>query len=684
MKYLFFVITTFLFIRVEAQNDSINTIILSGVSVTAKAQIETPEKVIFIPTTIERNHTANAFDLIYMMNAADLDVSPQNKQITTHSGGEVVLCVNGIEMTADEVASLRSKSLISIEFVRHPTGKYAGKAGLLNIKTVQYKYGGNVYLSAMEGFAYKNGDYLASADYTIKNTKLSFTYSNSWGKDLGKSEKKEDFYFTDGRQINKSTSIGNARSKQTDNILNVRLSGNGKDSRYSLLVGGTVSDMPYKEQTENVVYQGSSNETRNVLQQADSKNLSSWMEGNYILWLKKEQILDFTGKVILGRNKYNSLYEETQQGQIISNVKENNFQFLLTAQYYKTFKDGLQLVSVLNHYTTNYTDHYLGNISSQQHLRTGVSLATVQLSKSAGKLYWYANVGVSNMNVVLNDDRMNYCNPTSFYGLTFTPMQKLSFALNGYYVHTLFDPSNKNDVPIQTSFCEVTQGNPNLKPLKVLSNMFDVNAHLGKTDLSLSYQYYIYFDNILHQFTADNSYIYNMSVNDGNFYGNMICLTVAQRFFNDKLRCSATGIEEYNTINGDIYNISRNVIRGKLRVDYILNKLRFSVNYTTPSKALDIREPYIIKKRMNIVFSTSWDYNAWHLEAIANNPFTKYAKVMRNMDYGCYNMDKTDYTTSTGRNIMLKAVYNFSYGKKTSKEEVSNERTMNSAILKSY
>lgn len=288
------------------------------------------------------------------------------------------------------------------------------------------------------------------------------------------------------------------------------------------------------------------------------------------------------------------------------------------------------------------------------------------------------------MNVILNSSKMNYCYPTGYYGFTFTPTSILSLSLNGYYVNTIFNPENKNDISLQTSSFEVTRGNPDLKPLKVLSHKFDANTTFGKSNLSLSYKYYIYFDNILHRFSADQSDIYNMIVNDGDFYGNMLSMTYAQRLLNDKFRFSLTGIEEYNTLKGSTYNISRNVIRGKIRIDYILDKLLFSINYTSPSKSLDIREPYIISKKMNIGFQASWDYNQWHVEAAVNNPFTKYDKQTRYMDYGCYRMNNNKYNQSLGRNIMLKMVYNIGYGKKTPKENASIERNMNSAILKSF
>ena len=138
----------------QAQNDSIKNETLPEVVVNADGQIEMADKTVLLPTTLEKKHSANGFDLLSVMQTAELDVSPHTRNITTHSGGEVVICINGMEALAEDVATLRAKNIRSIEYIRTPSGKYAGKAGLVNFITYKLEYGGNVYLSATEGLAY--------------------------------------------------------------------------------------------------------------------------------------------------------------------------------------------------------------------------------------------------------------------------------------------------------------------------------------------------------------------------------------------------------------------------------------------------------------------------------------------------------------------------------------------------
>ncbi|MBP3786912.1 MAG: hypothetical protein ILA22_02085, partial [Prevotella sp.] len=82
----------------QAQTDSIRTEMLPEIVVNADGQIETAEKTVLLPTMIEKKHSANGFDLLSVMQTAELDVSPGKRSITTHSGREVVLCINGVEV----------------------------------------------------------------------------------------------------------------------------------------------------------------------------------------------------------------------------------------------------------------------------------------------------------------------------------------------------------------------------------------------------------------------------------------------------------------------------------------------------------------------------------------------------------------------------------------------------------
>jgi hypothetical protein len=311
-------------------------------------------------------------------------------------------------------------------------------------------------------------------------------------------------------------------------------------------------------------------------------------------------------------------------------------------------------------------------------------MGLVQISGSNEKYYYYVSAGVSNSAVKLNDNHYNYCNPVSFYGGNYAINQKHSLSLNGLYTHTLFDPSSKNAMTINTSFFEAVKGNPDLAPLRVLSNTLSYNGQFGNSKISASYDNYIYFDNILHQYTTDKNIIFDTRINDGTFYGNMLSATYSYSAFSNKLRLSATAIEEYNMLRGDNYNMSRNVFRIKTSITYIIDDWMMRFNYRSPYTALDIREPYLIHCSPAYELQISWNHKNWTIETFIRNPFSRYDKQHITMDYGCYQRNTWNYDEPKGCNLNLKITYNMGYGKKAERGDTEINKNINSAIMKTY
>ena len=667
-----------------AQTDSLKTKALPEVVVNADGQIETSEKTVLLPTQKEKRHAANGFDLLSVMPTAELEVSPRTKSITTLSGREVVHCINGVEAQPEDVAALRAQSIRSMEYIRTPSGKYAGKAGLINFVTVKMEYGGNVYLSASQGFAYSNGDYLAFADYARKGLTLSLTASGDWARDHSYTSGIGDYTFADQSLLSRTMTGQNALRKRNNEAFRFKLSSTGKNHRLTTYISLVRQAVPNAETLLMQQYTGKLTTTTRQRTTSDSRGLAPTLFANYTLWLPNDQTLDFTASGSYGHNRYNSSYEETGQTDVSSAVTEDNNAAHGNVSYYKSLQNGTMFSASLSHDHNHYKDIYGGTSEGSQHLSTEVSMGLLQLSRSAQKYYYYVSAGVSNSYVSLNGTRYNYFVPVAFYGGNYVLSQKHSLSLNGLFTHTLFDPSNKNSMTVPVSFFEAVKGNPDLKPLKVLGNTLAYNGQFGKARLSVEYNSNIYIDNIVHQYTADVATIYDTRINDGTFYGNMLTATCTYSAFSDNLRLSLTTIEEYNLLRGDVYDMSRNAFRVKASATYLLGDWMLRMNYITPYKVLDIREPYLLRRRPVYEWLLSWHHKGWAVEALVRNPFCRFNKQHITMNYGCYRRDTWTYNHPDGRSINLKLTYSFGYGKKKERGDMEIDKRLNSAVMKTY
>lgn len=667
-----------------AQTDSIRSNSLPEVVVNADGQIETAEKTVLLPTTLEKKHAANGFDLLSVMQTTELEVSSRTRSITTHSGGEVVLMINGMEAQPEDVATLRSKNIRSIEYVRAPSGKYAGKAGLVNFVTAKMDYGGNVYLSASEGLAYKTGDYLAFADYTRKGLTMSLTASSDWAHDHSYSDGNEGFTFSDNSVLTRNFSSQSSLSKNDNEAVRFKLTYTGNNHRLNTYASLTRQGIPGAETFSGTQYTGRYNAISEKHNSSDSHGLAPTFYANYTLWLPKDQTLDFTASASFGHNRYNSNYKETSQQEITSSVKEDNNAIHGNVNYYKSWSDGLTFSTSVTHDHNHYTDTYAGSSLGRERLTTDVTMGLLQLSKSSQKYYYYLSGGVSNSAVSLNSSHNNYFVPVAFYGGNYAFNSKNSVTLNGLFTHTLFDPTNKNGMTLPTSFFEAVKGNPDLAPLKVFGNTLSYNGQFGKSKISISYASNIYFDNIVNQYTCDARTIYDTHINDGNFYGNMFNATYAYSAISDKLRLDITAIEEYNLLRGDVYDMKRNAFRIKSSITYLIGDWMVKLDYRTPYKTLDIREPYLINRRPEYEMLVNWNHKAWSVELLAHNPFNHYDKQHITMDYGCYRRNAWNYNEPDGRLINLKLTYSIGYGKKQEIGNTDIDKSINSAIMKTY
>ena len=684
MKALFLIaIFCFPFVKIQAQNDSIKAEQLPEVNVNANGQIETAEKAVLLPSALEKRHSANGFDLLSVMQNTGLEVSPSARSITTQNGGAVALCINGMEVQPDEVATLRAKNIRSIEYVRTPGGKYAGKAALINFITIQLEYGGNVYLSATEGLTYQMGDYLAFADYTRKKLTLSLTASGDWARDHSYNEGQEDIAFADGNSLARQRTNLSSLRESNDQAVRLKLTSRGKQYRWNSYVSLVRQEVPRAESDNLLQYSGDDGKTEQQTN-SDSRTLSPTVYGAYTRWLPKNQILDMNLRGTWGRNHYHSLYRESTLPNIISKVTEDNNAISANANYYKTWTNGTTLTTSLSYDLDNYKDIYVGSVTGDQRLTTEVSMALVQLSRATAKCYYYISAGASYSAVELNSLHYDYAVPVSFYGANYAISQSRSLSFNGHFTHTLFAPSNKNDMSLRTSTYDAVQGNPDLAPIKVLGNSLSYNSQRGKASWTLSYDNNIYFDNIVHRYQTDDNTLYNMAVNDGTFIGHLFSATVARKLLRDKLRLSATAIEEYNILRGDIYDMHHNIFRVKASVTYLSGAWKAKYNFRSPYKTLDIRQPYYITRQPQHEWSLAWHNQGWSIEALVRNPFARYQEQHITMDYGCYRLNSYSYDQPTGCNVNFTVTYSLGYGKKVERGNTDIDKHINSAIMKAY
>ena len=84
-------------------------------------------------------------------------------------------------------------------------------------------------------------------------------------------------------------------------------------------------------------------------------------------------------------------------------------------------------------------------------------------------LSYYVSAGLTDLYSTIGDYNDNQISPMAYYGAYLCSQSKTRFSLNGNYVHSIYNPSFKNDAVIRTSFFEATMGNPEIQTVESVS-----------------------------------------------------------------------------------------------------------------------------------------------------------------------------------------------------------------------
>ena len=658
---------------------------LNEVVVTASPQIETASKAIWYPSKQDQQYSTNGYQLVDNMNIPDIVSSNHNQSINVLSGQSVQCLINGIEAQPDEVATLSAKDIVRIEFQRTPGGKYVGKGGVMNFITRQYDYGGNVYVSADQGFAYQYGDYLGFANYKKGALTLSVTGSFKWNREHNLSSSNNIYNLNSGI-MTQTISPTNALLSSRNTYGRFKISHAKNNHSLNVSVELAANNAPTDSTSSLASYNGILEQQSISSRHSSSNALSPKLDVDYTIYINGNQYLNITGSASYGRNRYSGMFSETGFDDIITESKEHNQSYTGGLAYYYYLKNNGALGVNINHTSKIYSDNYWGNYDSQQKLNTGYTSALIQWQQTLSplNLFYYVSAGYSYTNTDINGKRDNYWNPVIYYGGNYTINQNQSISLNGNYLHTIFSPEYKNDLVLPSSFFQATAGNPDLGVLKSFQNYLTYNATFNKFRMSVSYDFMVYLDNITNKYYIKDNILYKTLINDGNFYSNRIIFSASYGLFNNSLRLSGHSIAEFFHLKGDEYDCKHNGIRGSLSLAYYTRGWSFKATYTTPYKTFSMSDPAYFKNKCQYGVVITWNHNYLQIEAGAENFADKYRANSRYFDYGSWNMNTVDRFSSKGRNIYVSVTYTLPYGKKTDSPDASYQSTINSAILKPF
>ncbi|RRD71371.1 hypothetical protein [Tannerella forsythia] len=154
MKFLFILMIGIMPFSVLAQEtDSLKTKYLPEVIVKAELQKTSAQSSVITPTMRQKNSAQNAVDLLRKIAMPQISINLMNNAITTQTGDGVVLFINFIPASKEDIEGLLTTDVRRVEYLDFPTDpRFQGHEHVINFIVHKYEYGGYTKLSVKENF----------------------------------------------------------------------------------------------------------------------------------------------------------------------------------------------------------------------------------------------------------------------------------------------------------------------------------------------------------------------------------------------------------------------------------------------------------------------------------------------------------------------------------------------------
>ena len=126
---------------------SISPHLLDEVVVRASSIINKTDGKIIRPNKEMLRTSSDGIDLLRKLQLSRITVNPQTNSIDVVGGGDVILCINGVESTSAQVMAIPPRDILRIEYHDSPGIRYSGAAVVIDYITSRQESGGNIFLS---------------------------------------------------------------------------------------------------------------------------------------------------------------------------------------------------------------------------------------------------------------------------------------------------------------------------------------------------------------------------------------------------------------------------------------------------------------------------------------------------------------------------------------------------------
>ena len=298
--------------------DSLTTL-LDKVVIEADNQSISPQLSTYFPSRKQKNAAGNATSLLAKMAIPQLDVDISSGTIKTLAGNGVVIYIDYIESSPNDLEGMKTTDVKRVEFYSYPTDpRFKGARYVINFIMQKYLYGGYTKLTAEEQFEVNRTLGSVYSKMTYKKMLYDIYAGTSYlntrhnGSQINETYRFTDLFGEGPADVHRSSTTESSRLHNSKTDISFRALYNKSNVSISNKISLVLNDKPVDESVSAVTYSPDIFKSQSSKQNNKTDNLTAGYNGNFFFRLSNRVSLQSDFIYTYGHNlsKIRYLYGE--------------------------------------------------------------------------------------------------------------------------------------------------------------------------------------------------------------------------------------------------------------------------------------------------------------------------------------------------------------------------------------
>ncbi len=652
---------------------------LGEVVVKADKVIKKSDGMTVIPQKGQLKLSTDGFDVIYGIMIPGLDVDRQKGSVT-RLGQEVAVYINGEKASNAELRNIKPSSIVRIDYIDIPSGKFINDPFSLNIITRSSTNGTYYAFDDTQYIGYMRNTFNATAQWNLEHSNVSLFAGNDLS-DFGNagSHEREEYGFP-GRSVLRSTDILDNRYKNNNQYLQLNVTKSASTYNMGIKVSAMRDEDPFQVVSGKVTVDDSGDKASRFLSEGRSSR-SFYPEvnafGNFVLG--QGHMLSANVSFSYGDNRYNDDIQE-EDYRFLSNVNEDIWELKNFLSYSKTVKSQKFSLVMKDNYTRSNAC-YTGSVDLGQRFYSNEGILqagymnnfskSLMLNLQAGSSWLlYRLEGATKTSKLL---------PRASITLRYTPFEHHAFTLNA---------NVGNSFPTLNTFNQVSLGkNPFLQHRgnaeQDITHIYNVGLAYNAFLKNLNYQLMLINNTYMHlavpQFVIEDDVMVSTYTSDADLH-QYLAVFFGTWNITSSLALKSELAYIHNNFNGYL-DKSKNTWRMRLDATYTYKDMMINVYGKVKETRLEntgIEEEDFFRWGAN----ARYNLGQWILEVGVNNIFTPSNYLKSTYSDVNYGYARSTFNKMEQANAYLKVAWRLNVGKKVNPESNNSSRIYPSSIMK--